>query len=410
MDSLSDNNSKNELSSMKWFIGIVFAITLSYALGILTTQVIQLASRSAPINSGISEQVSIEDIDSIYINRVLERLSSEYLGEYPDTETLTYGAIKGIVESMGDKYTSFLDPEESEAYFSSANNEFEGVGIVLGTEDSYTIVETVLEGNPADKAGLLSGDYITDVDEASVIGMSPYEVASLIRGEAGTEVKLTVYRSSTDDTLVFDVERARIDLENLDWEMLDENIAHISIYRFTEDSVRAFNQNWDSLVDEVVAAGPDSIVIDLRNNPGGYVDSVRYVAEEFLSNGEVIFAEEYRSGNIANAVDQRSGQFEDIPVVVLVNQGSASASEIFAAAIQDNNRGQVVGLETVGKGVEQKLVQLDDGSLLIVVFRRWLTPDGKNISADDPIIPDILIENTLDEDLQLNKAIELLVE
>lgn len=381
------------------------ALVAAFAGGMVASTAVQWL-RTGQIDSG-SPLLTLNDLDLNYIDEVVSKINANYLGDPVDAQAATYGTVRGLVESFDDPYTNYLTPEQSESYFQSANNEFEGVGITLVYRDSTTVIESVLEGQPAEAAGIESGDYINTVNGEEVIGLRPYEVADKIKGESGTEVDIEVYRPSVDDLLSFTVTRASIDLPNIDWEWSEQqsDIAIIRIYRFTEDSVQAFNRRWDEVVDEVVAAGAAGVIVDLRNNPGGYVDSVIYVAEEFLPSGTKIMSEETKGGRQLTSEDNRVGSFETIPVSVMVNRGSASASEIFAAAMQDNERAQVIGTETVGKGVEQKLVELSDGGLLTVVFRRWLTPNGINIDSENPIQPDIMVEEA---DQQVETALKAL--
>jgi carboxyl-terminal processing protease len=388
------------------FIIVIFSIIAAFGIGFLTNQYI--------INRNQVQLVSSVETDSVsgeYINSILDILNSEYLNTIPTEGKLTYGAVKGLVNALGDKYTSFLSPDEAKDYFTAANNEFEGIGVTLASdkEKQYTTIETVLPGYPAEKAGVLPGDIIVKVGETDAQAKEPSEVATLIRGKAGTEVKLTLFREKDGASSVITVAREKIDLPNMEWKMLDNGVALISIYKFSEDTVANFNRNWDKLVNDVRANSPKSVIIDMRNNPGGYVDSVKYVAEEFLKTDQVIFMEETKTGRQLVAVDSRTGSFENLPLTVIVNEGSASAAEILSAAIQDNNRGEIVGQKTVGKGVEQKLINLRDGSLLVMVFRKWLTPAGRNISEETPITPNHIVQDDLAKsgDEQLDKALSL---
>ncbi|MDQ7021709.1 MAG: S41 family peptidase [Candidatus Dojkabacteria bacterium] len=246
----------------------------------------------------------------------------------------------------------------------------------------------------------------------------PIEVARAIRGEKDTNVNIKVLRENTDGTIEevsFDIKREKIDIDNVMWRDLGNGIIKIDIVQFSDVSVQTFLNSWDVLVEDILRENKDinGIVIDVRGNPGGFVVGVRYILEEFLSSGDILMKEKSNRGVVKEYKDERKGVFEDVPVVVLVSQGSASASEILAAGISENDRGEIVGMETVGKGVEQELVNFDDGSLLFVVFQQWLTPDGNNISADSPIIPKYIVENTTEDykngkDPQMDKALELL--
>lgn len=354
-----------------------------------------------------------------YVNSILDVLRSKYIGDLPEGEEVDYELIKGYINALDDPYTTFLTPEEAESYLDQRTSEFEGVGITLGYDGTYTYVETVLKGHPAEAAGMLPRDIILEVDGSSVEGKMPAEVAELIRGEKDTKVLIKVARAIDEsyDEKEFEIVRKEIQIDNILWKEVEDGIVEIDITQFSDESVQQFNDSWDKVVNEIQdeVGTPEGIIVDLRNNPGGFVLSVRYVMEEFLSEGTILMQEEDRDGDITKFEDDREGEFEDIPLVVLVNEGSASASEIFASAIQDNGRGTIVGQATVGKGVEQEIVTLEDGSMLIVVFQKWLTSNGDEISQEEPIQPDIKVEYETEdyengEDPQLDEALEVLVD
>lgn len=337
---------------------------------------------------------------------VWDTLEREYIDpDEIDGQELLYGAANGLVEGLGDKYTNFLTPEEKQDYLSSNKREFQGIGTTLAEDEGAVIIETPVDGSPAQRAGLKPNDIILKVDGDDVQGKSVTEVASMIRGDANTKVRISYYRPSANETTEVEIVREVINLDILETKDLGDGITMLKIYQFTDESVEVFNREWDREISKIVNSNPKGIVIDLRNNPGGFVDAVRYTLGEFLPQGTIVFQEETRTGKRTSFKVNRSGKMQTIPLVVLVNEGSASSSEIFAGAIQDNERGKIIGTETVGKGVEQRLVNLSDGSMLQVVFQKWLTPKGRNISVEEPITPDF--EEKEPED-QLEKAIELL--
>jgi carboxyl-terminal processing protease len=335
-----------------------------------------------------------------------QRLEQEYLAAKDlDPQTMVYGAVKGMIASLDDPYTAFLTPEEVVEYFKSNAGEYEGIGATLMQDGAYVKVESAVDDTPAQRAGLKAGDVILSVNDEDVYNKSVYEVVSKIRGEAGSTVKLNIFRESDQQELELSITRAKIDIDNIALQDLGNGFYKIKIYKFTENSVEDFNRIWDSIVEGLVSKNPKGIIIDLRNNPGGYVSAVEHVLGEFLNKDQIALIEESKNGvRVEHKID-RVGRLLNVPLIVMVNGGSASASEIFAGAIQDYARGKIIGQKTVGKGVEQKLLNLSDGSMLQVVFQRWLTPLGKNISKDDPIQPDIVLEET---DLTDAKALELL--
>lgn len=372
---------------------VIFIVVAAFGMGILV-------GRSAKYNDDLVTSLSDtkDTFDLLYINQLIQQISSTYLGDVPTKEQITYGIAKGIVDSLGDEYSAFLNPDETKDYLASADSSYEGVGLQLGYNGQYTNIVTVMRGQPGEAAGLLEGDVILSVDGKDQNGQRPELVATLIRGKAGSSVELSIYRESSSEVLTFDIVRAQINLENITYSDLGDGIFSIEIAKFTEGSqgilngVQVFNQNWDRIVNEISGKDPKGIVIDLRSNPGGYVESVRYVLEEFLSDSDIIMREQEKNKDENLYIDHRKGKFEDIPITVLVNSGSASASEIFAGAVQDNNRGKIIGTETVGKGVEQQLFTLDNGGMLILVFRKWLTPNGNQLDSEHKIVPDISIE------------------
>lgn len=396
---------------------IIFAVTVFAMVGAFGGGII-VGSLTSGNTTPASTAANVAGLDNDYINNILGILEDEYLGEIPDQTVLTQGAAKGIIDALGDQYSGYLNPEESEAYFQSNDSAYEGIGVQLAYTDGFTMVEVPIDGSPGTRAGLSVGDLILRVDDKDVQGERPEIVASHIRGEAGTDVTIEIYRPSTLETLEFVITREQIDLDNISYREIEDGIFVIDIVKFTEGSKgllsgsQVFNNTWDEIVAKVAAQNPKGVVVDLRGNPGGFVTSVLYVAEEFLQSGDIIMREQVKNEPETFYNDSRQGELESVPVVVLVNEASASAAEILAAAIQENDRGEVIGQPTVGKGVEQRLVELDDSALLLIVFKNWLTPLGNHFSAESPVQPDELIEyeavDGVAGDTQMQRALELL--
>lgn len=406
---IKENQGENSVNLSKyllWFISFAFIFLFGFGVGKID---LSEAGKDVPnpeyvITGDIKEQQGNVDVNLLW--DVWATLEKEYIDNDINGQDLLYGAVKGLVDGLDDPYTNFLTPEETETYLSLNKGEFEGIGTTLRQEGDYVVIESPIDGSPAKSAGLEPNDVIQEVDGADVIGLTVGEVAEKIRGKAGTKVKIALYRPSTEKSYEVDITRDKIDVDNISFKELDNDIVEIRISQFTEESVDAFNRQWDRVVEQVLATNPKGIIVDLRYNPGGYVSSVEYATAEFLEKGDVIFMEENKAGKRTISEVNRKGRLKDVPVVVIVNSGSASASEIFAGAMQDHKRATIIGMPTVGKGVEQKIIDtFPDGSTLQVVFQRWLTPSGKNISHEDPIQPDILLE-TYEE--QNKKAIELL--
>ncbi len=395
---------------------IVFALVFGVGLGAVVSSAFKspFSSAGSVVNTTTSTS-NISNLDADFFNSVTKVIQDNYIGDVPATKDLTYGAVKGFLDSLGNEYNSFLTPLEAQDYLQSRNPNIEGIGVTLKYDGENTVIETVLPNYPAAKAGMQSGDVIIEVNGEQVTGQMPTVVATKVRGEAGSEVKVKVFRADSEQAQIdFTVKREKIELDNISYKDLGNGIYRISITQFLDTTAEEFNQKWDNIVNEINNKGNvKGIVMDLRSNPGGYVYSVRHVLEEFLGNGKILMSEEIKNKPKNDFRDARTGNFEQTPVVVLVNEGSASASEIFATAIQDNQRGKIVGKKTVGKGVEQQVMTLDDGSMLILVFQKWLTPSGRNIDPENSVTPDYEVDYTQENakagtDPQLDKAKELL--
>ncbi|MCK4891604.1 MAG: S41 family peptidase [Candidatus Pacebacteria bacterium] len=334
-------------------------------------------------------------------------IEGKYMLEDLDYEKMVHGAVSGMVDSLGDPYTVFLSPQDKIMFEQDMKGSFSGIGAEIGFRDKFLTIIAPLKGSPAEKAGLLSGDKILKVDELEIIGMNIDEAVSIIRGEKGTIVKLTIGRDGLDELKEIEIVRDIIRIETVEWEIKNKNIAYIRISQFKEETVDEF----DSQIDDIIVNDPKGIIIDLRNNPGGYVSTLEDIASRFLNNGDIIFVEDF--GN-KKEVYKASGnnKFNNIPIVVLINEGSASASEIFAGALKDNNGAKLVGKTTFGKGLVQEMQNLKDGSALKITVAKWLTPSGLDINKDG-IKPDYEVEMTLEDyendmDPQLEKALDIL--
>lgn len=330
-------------------------------------------------------------------------------------EELQYGAIKGLVNAFGDPATIFLTPEETETFQRTTQGKyFEGIGAELGYEDGNIIVVTPLDGSPAKEAGVRPGDYILAVDGNEVRkGDNIYEVVEMIRGEAGTKVVLTVLHRGDMEVTDIEIVRGEITIPSMSLDFKEGDIAYIDIARFTDSGYSAWTSLWDEIVDEVVSSGTDKIIVDLRGNPGGYFNAAIYAADEFLNDRKVISMQEDGSGRRTEFTSKNGGRFTDKNVVVLVNSGSASASEILSGALQYYGIATIVGETTYGKGTAQAIEDFRNGSSLHITVSKWLLPDGQWINRDNPIEPDFEVELSTEDfrqglDPQLDKAIELL--
>ena len=337
-----------------------------------------------------------------------------------DYQNMVYGAISGMVESLGDPYTIFLPPEESKIFLEDISGSFEGVGMEIGIRNNQLTAIAPLENTPAQKAGLRPGDKILEVDGVSTANITLEQVVKLIRGPKGTEVVLTISREAWDKPKEIKIIRGVIKIPILKWELLastgkaggrDDNIAYIKIYHFSENADFEFR----NAATEILNSPAEKIILDLRNNPGGYLEVAVDIAGWFLERGDVVAIEDF-GGKEENIEYKAKGnaKFLDYPMIVLINQGSASGSEILAGALRDNRDIKLVGEASFGKGSVQELERLPGASSLKITIAKWLTPNGELIT-DVGLMPDIEVEMTeedyeKDRDPQLNKAIEIIKE
>lgn len=356
-----------------------------------------------------------EAFDVPLLLEVWEDLEENYLRSSELTgEELFYGALDGLVDAAKDPYTDFFNPEEAETFHSDLAGEFEGIGAELSLdEENRVVIVSPLKGSPADEAGLLPQDLILEVDGVSTYGLSVMEVVQMVRGEANTDVVLTVVREGEEEPLEISITRALIDLPSVEYRFEDYEghmIEIIHLYQFGEET----SQEFQEAVQAYFQNGAEGMVLDLRFNGGGLVNVAIEVLSEF-------FEEEDKAMMIDRGEDQEKesiyllgeGNLANVPLVVVVNEGSASASEIVAGAIQDYERAPIIGVQTFGKGTMQDLYELPDGSMVKVTTAQWLTPDGRSIQ-DEGITPDTIIEMDpslaeTEEDIQLENAITTLL-
>lgn len=300
-------------------------------------------------------------------------------------QSLTYGAIQGMVDALGDTgHTRFLNPEEASFQLSDIAGKFDGIGAQIGERDGYPMIVSPLDGSPAEKAGIKAGDIIVQVNGQSVAGLSTDKIVSLVRGPKGTSVTLTVIHQGETALTDITVQRDTIQVHPVSWAMIPgTNVAHLRISEFSATA----NQELMDALKAIRAAGGQSVVLDVRNNPGGLLDQAVSVSSQFLTSGNVL-VEQDANGERKPTPVLKGGQAPDIPMVVLVNLGSASAAEIFAGAMQDQKRAQLVGDTTFGTGTVLTPFSLSDGSMLLLGTSQWLTPSGRQIWKQG-VTPDV---------------------
>ncbi|HMN19594.1 MAG TPA: S41 family peptidase [Candidatus Moranbacteria bacterium] len=355
---------------------------------------------------------TVVKVDFALFWRVWDLLKQKYVDtDSLDAKKLMYGAIKGMLAATGDPYTTFLDPEETQEFGEDISGSFEGIGAELGIKQGILTVIAPLSGTPAEKAGLRAADKIIRIDGKITADMGIDDAVKLIRGKKGTTVTLTILRGGENEARDITVERGVINVKSVQLSFTDDNIANLKVTRFGDDTSREFAQAIRSLK----SRNAKGIILDLRNNPGGYLDSAVDMAGRMLPQGKVVVMEESRGGEREELQASGADMASSIETVVLINEGSASASEILAGALKEN-RGNVtlVGKKSFGKGSVQELVELPQGTAAKFTVARWLTPNGNQIN-EQGINPDIEIslsnedyEN--DRDPQLDKALEVLRE
>jgi carboxyl-terminal processing protease len=331
---------------------------------------------------------------------------NDYVDQPVDDTLLMRGAISGMLAALGDKHTSYMDPAEFEEANTSLTGEYQGIGAWVDITGDYVEIVSAMKGFPAEAAGLRPKDKVIAIDGVDMTGIDGQIVLNHIRGPKDTDVTLTIMRG--EETFDVTITRAAIVVPTVDYEMLEGNIAYVALNTFNENSTPDLR----AALTELLAQNPKGLIFDLRNNGGGYLATAIEVVSEFIPTGVVMY-EEYGDGTRDTYTALAGGRATEIPLIVLVNEGTASASEIVAGAIQDYDRGQLVGMVTYGKGSVQNWIALDDNQGGIrVTIARWLTPNGTQIS-EVGLTPDFIVEITEDDytngvDPQLDKAIELL--
>jgi carboxyl-terminal processing protease len=369
---------------------------------------IELLVPQATPGEPLDREAGLEEDDLGLLFEVWRLIARNYDGELPTREELLYSAISGSMDTLDDQFTRFIPPEAAERMRQDLQGSFEGIGAFIRmNEEGLLEIVRPMSNQPAARAGILPGDIITHVDGVPVQGMTIDEAIARVRGPEGTIVRLTIARPEVEQPFDLEIERARIEIAIVESQMLEDNIAYVRLTSFSSNSSDALQE----AVSDLMAQNPGGLIFDLRDNPGGFLDQSVEVADIFLQQGIVL-----RERNIKGLDEvfnsQDGGTAEEIPMVVLVNAGSASASEIVAGAIQDRGRAPLIGETTFGKGSVQQTHTLSDGSELRVTVARWYTPDDNTIDGEG-IVPDIEvlpspIELGGPDDNQLQRAIEYL--
>ncbi|MFZ2804429.1 MAG: S41 family peptidase [Patescibacteria group bacterium] len=422
------NPPKPKTNAGVWVAVLLFGMALAFLAGFAigkpgsgfaaTTSAVSASGTVLGLNSmppaGTSDPADFKEFWDLW-----QELKSNYYQQPVSDKTLFYGAMSGLASSLGDPYTVFFDPTNAQDFNDQLQGKLSGIGAEVGEKDGQLEIIAPLPDTPAEKAGLMAGDLILDIDKKDTTNMSVDEAVSLIRGNASTTVTLTIGRikTATDaqgkakqtlDTKDYTITRANITVKSVSTKYLNNGtIAQITISGFDEDTSDSFKQ----AVTDALSKNVKGVVLDLRNDPGGYLDKATAVAGEWV--GDQIVVSEKQQDKIT---DQYHGtgdaRLKDMPTVVLVNAGSASASEIVTGALQDYGLATVVGTQTFGKGSVQNLNDFPDGSAVKITIAEWVTPKGRSINKVG-LTPDVKVDRTEDDynanrDPQLDKALQIL--
>jgi len=355
------------------------------------------------------EEGKLEAIDFSLFWDVWQTIKDKYVeADKIDNQTLFYGAVSGLLGALKDENSVFFPPTDAQKFNEDISGEFGGIGAEIGTRNNQLVIIAPLKNTPAERAGLRALDKILKVDDTVTANLTTDEAVKLIRGQKGTTVILTILRNGWDKPKEISIIRDTIQVPTLDWEIKENNIAYIHLYNFYEKAPFLFYQ----AAVEIAFKNPKGIILDLRNNPGGFLDAAINLTGWFLKPGQTVVSEEFRSDKKQVFTSYGNGLFKDVPIVILINEGSASASEILDGALRDNRSVKLIGKKSFGKGTVQELEPLKDGSSIKITVAHWRMPGGGLIEKNG-LDPDYEVGLT-DEDFkanrdpQLEKAMEVL--
>ena len=400
-------------------IFILMTVAISFGGGLLTgfnlprsvSLVPSLPFISTPAPSIAAPTGEPVDTDLLFepFWQAWDLVHDRYVDQPLDDTILMQGAIRGMMNALGDPYTGYLTADEYQQANAPLRGEYDGIGAWVDTTGEFLTIISPMEGSPAEGAGLKSGDRIIAVDGETVTGVDPGLVLRRVLGPAGTTVVLTISRDELETPFDVSIVRQKITITLVSGKMLDNNIAYVQLLQFGEQTDRELR----NILRDLLRQNPAGLILDLRNNPGGYLNTAINITSQFIGDG-IIMYEEYGDGNRVTFRARSGGLATKIPLVVLVNEGSASASEITAGAIQDRDRALLVGVKTFGKGTVQAWDELDKNSGAVkITIARWLTPNERQL-AGEGLEPDIEVVITdadieANRDPQLDKAIEVLL-
>ena len=360
-------------------------------------------------DSLLTDSTAVADLDIVTFDQVWRTAEAKFIdAEKLNSKEMLYGAMKGVIESLGDPHSEFLTPTESEQFMASLEGELTGIGAEVGIRDEIITIISPLRGSPAERAGLLPGDKVFKIDDEISSDLTLFEAVKKIRGEIGSEVKLTIFRGEEMQSREIKITRELIEIESVISEMREDGIAVVTVNTFSDDTAEEFTE----ILAELAIQNPKGMILDLRFNGGGFLDAAIEIASKLLPSGNVVVIHERGKADQAIPVSG-APLLPQTPLVVLINEGSASSSEIVAGALQDNARATLVGTKSFGKGTVQELISnFRDGSTLRISIAKWFTPNGRDIDQIG-IEPDFEVGMELEDyfsekDPQLDAAVEFL--
>lgn len=394
------------------FKALILWLAIGFSVGWLGNDALRSDAIGGVIS--INNESQEESADLTLFWEVWNTLTNQYVDTAKlNVQSQIYGAIAGMVNALGDPYTVFMTPEETESFHQSLEGELEGIGAELTVKEGILVVISPLKGSPAEKAGLLPGDYVYMVDGKPTTDMTLFEAIKAIRGEKGTQVTLTILRKDINEPFEVKITREKIDVPSVELsykEVGEKNLALLSINQFGDSTSAEFKKS----VNDILLNQVDGLVVDLRLNGGGYLESSIEILSEFFDDEVAGVTVKRRDNKNETLKTKGNGKLPELPMVVLINEGSASASEILAGAIQDYKRGIVMGVKSYGKGSVQELSPFQDGSTLRLTIAKWYTPNDRSIDHTG-ITPDIVVEMETskietEEDVQMQSAIDYLAD
>ncbi len=375
-----------------------------------STQIVPSQGAEGTPATDPSANISMEEL-FIPFWETWEIVHDQYIDQPVDNTTLMRGAISGMLDSLGDQHTSYMDPDQYMQANIPMDGEYEGIGAWVDTTSEYLTIISPMPNSPAEEAGLISGDQVIMIDGEDMTGIDGSLVIRKVLGPAGSKVVLTIRREGKPEPFDVTIIREKIIIPSIESKMLEENIGYVQILTFGADTRSELRKNLKGLLEQ----NPIGLIVDLRNNGGGYLQTAVEVGSEFIAEGVILYEDYGYDDGMEEFNAHKGGLATEIPLVLLVNEGSASASEIVAGAIQDHQRGPLVGATTFGKGSVQNWIELRNNQGAVrVTIARWLTPDKRQIH-ETGLTPKFLVEFTEEDflaelDPQLDKAIEVLLD